>query len=305
MTSSTEAIRNPLEDAVAVLNEAGLPQLSALFDNVEEDKRAPAVRSAILSVLNDLEAHYHDPAVFSADLRALNALKELWKAWNPQGRFDAPVLSLEEKLELAAKAVGDAGHAFKVSDPTLARVAFFQIGSRLNSLNREQFSRDMVAIKSLVAVFKHPQRSPVVTVLDKLPDSTRKGMRCDARCTECCGVVAVSEEDLQRVMKHARDNGIKPRAQGLLCPYFQEGRCAVHSVRPAICQAFGYHSGLPCPRGYNVNMDLKKDPATKHWVKDPEGEKAFFHFLGEAGPLTRFLHEALLEQEPEGQQVTA
>ena len=60
------------------------------------------------------------------------------------------------------------------------------------------------------------------------------------------------------MVRYARFNGIRPRAQGVTCPWFQEGRCAVHPVRPRVCQLFGHSEKLLCKHGYNVNLPERK-----------------------------------------------
>jgi Fe-S-cluster containining protein len=40
------------------------------------------------------------------------------------------------------------------------------------------------------------------------------------------------------------------------CPFYQNGGCAIHPVRPLVCRLFGHSADalMTCPRGYNVNM---------------------------------------------------
>lgn len=80
-------------------------------------------------------------------------------------------------------------------------------------------------------------------------------MRCDQGCDECCGIVGVTRVEYDQVAEHAARKGIQPVRQGTTCPWFQEGRCAVYEVRPAVCRSFGHHSQMVCPRGYNADMD--------------------------------------------------
>lgn len=284
-------MNNMIDMAAAALRQAKLDQVAWMLEGATEDKRVQAIRDAIGSVLNDMQTHYQDPGIFGADLAALNKLASAWSEAIGAAPFSQAVLSYDQKLASAAEALARAGHPNHVTDSTTAGIALRAIGTRLDFSNREQFLKDIDALKALTLVLKHPHRTPVLTTPAKLPS-----MRCDSSCTKCCGVVAVSEEDLQRVLKYARDNGIKPVEQGLYCPFFQSGRCAVHPVRPRICQAFGHHTSLCCPRGYNVNMDV--DSRGK---LDETGKNNFFRFLNGGGPATRLLHEALFDQEPEGE----
>lgn len=115
---------------------------------------------------------------------------------------------------------------------------------------------------------KPPHRLPV------LPE-----MRCDDGCGDCCGPVPVTEEEYARVRRFARERNLKPLAQGITCPWYQGGRCAVHAVRPFPCRLFGHTDDMPCSRGYNVNID-------------PELEEGLVVAHGKP---TRMLHEALGE----------
>jgi hypothetical protein len=84
-------------------------------------------------------------------------------------------------------------------------------------------------------------------------------MRCDRDCGQCCKVVIVTTAELNRAKQYAESCGIKPKRQGGRCPWYQKGQCAVHSVRPLICQLYG-HLDVPemiCPRGYNVNLSQR------------------------------------------------
>jgi len=80
-------------------------------------------------------------------------------------------------------------------------------------------------------------------------------MQCDDGCGDCCGFVPVTQKQLDRVVRFAKENGITPVEQGERCPLYQGGRCSVYPVRPPICVAFGHSERLPCSRGYNTNVD--------------------------------------------------
>lgn len=79
-------------------------------------------------------------------------------------------------------------------------------------------------------------------------------MKCDTDCGGCCGVVLCKEGEFQKVTEYAAEKGLTPIKQGLTCPWYQEGTCAVYPVRPGICRLFGHTEGLECKRGYNVNV---------------------------------------------------
>jgi Fe-S-cluster containining protein len=86
-----------------------------------------------------------------------------------------------------------------------------------------------------------------------LADKLLPEMRCDKGCDFCCTVAAASPSEYDRVLAYAKAHGLKPRKQGVLCPWYQGGRCAVHPVRPLVCRVFGHAPDLVCPRGYNTN----------------------------------------------------
>ena len=79
-------------------------------------------------------------------------------------------------------------------------------------------------------------------------------MRCDAGCSDCCGPVITSRPEYDRVIEYATANGISPVDNGITCPWFQQGRCAVHAARPTVCRLFGHSDRLVCSKGYNVNV---------------------------------------------------
>ena len=105
---------------------------------------------------------------------------------------------------------------------------------------------------------------------------------CDADCRGCCETaMPVPEAEMVRVVAYANERGIAPQsAEPGLCPWYQGGRCAVHEVRPTMCQLFG-HVDTPwttCPKGYN------SEPCPDQLVRDA---------MIQIGAPTRYLHEAL------------
>ncbi len=82
-------------------------------------------------------------------------------------------------------------------------------------------------------------------------------MRCDDGCGACCGVVPAGYDEYNAIIEYALAHGIKPIAQGVTCPFYQEGKCTVYPVRPTMCHVFGHVKEMPCVKGYNVNVDPK------------------------------------------------
>lgn len=73
----------------------------------------------------------------------------------------------------------------------------------------------------------------------------------------CCGPVPISEHELKRIKKKVKSMPPKLRSslqnqnryEGTCIFYdLEHDRCGIHSARPDICRAFGYHKNLTCFR---------------------------------------------------------
>ncbi len=95
-------------------------------------------------------------------------------------------------------------------------------------------------------------------------------MRCDAACGECCGVVPVTEADFHRVERYVLAHSVPILDQGLTCPFFQGGTCAVYTSRPMVCRLFGHVERMTCPRGYNTNID---EDAANMWCNSAHRDR--------------------------------
>lgn len=84
-------------------------------------------------------------------------------------------------------------------------------------------------------------------------------MRCDAGCGLCCGAAPTIQSEFDSVAAYAKTHGITPRRQGVACPFYQDGTCAVYAARPTVCRWFGHTEHMQCPKGYNVNVTPKMD----------------------------------------------
>jgi Fe-S-cluster containining protein len=114
--------------------------------------------------------------------------------------------------------------------------------------------------------------------LAKLKLPTFPSMTCEKFCGDCCGPVFVSDKQLKRIQQYIAQHNIVPKDQGLTCPFYQRGVCAIYEVRPRICQAFGHVPKLQCSRGHNVNVDNVRE--VDRW-------------LLEEGKATKMLHSLL------------
>jgi len=83
-------------------------------------------------------------------------------------------------------------------------------------------------------------------------------MRCDDDCGECCGIVPVTLQELEAVDRYRATNGIEAQRNGVTCPFFQGGRCAVYEARPSVCRLFGHTPKMRCPRGYRPVKDVAR-----------------------------------------------
>lgn len=84
-------------------------------------------------------------------------------------------------------------------------------------------------------------------------------MQCDAGCGKCCGPVPVRRMEFQVIEEFIAARGIEPVAQGLTCPLYLGGTCAVYEVRPMLCRVYGHLAGMNCPHGYNVNIPRQRE----------------------------------------------
>ncbi|OUQ85633.1 zinc/iron-chelating domain-containing protein [Brevibacillus brevis] len=73
----------------------------------------------------------------------------------------------------------------------------------------------------------------------------------------CCGPVPITEKEFKMVHKKLKalpnklrdDLKNQPRMFGTCIFYdMQKDQCGIHSVRPEVCRAFGYHKDLVCFR---------------------------------------------------------
>jgi Fe-S-cluster containining protein len=103
-------------------------------------------------------------------------------------------------------------------------------------------------------------------------------MRCDDGCGACCGPAPITSAELEELRDYVLRNNIPIQDQGITCPAYLNGRCAVYEVRPMVCRLFGHVEGLACERGYNTNIP----------------EEQVGRFLNGRGEATHVTHELLL-----------
>lgn len=85
-------------------------------------------------------------------------------------------------------------------------------------------------------------------------------MQCDVGCGKCCGPVLCSEAEYAAVARHVREHRVTPKRQGPdVCPFYQNGQCAVYDARPVPCQLFGHIPAMTCCNGHNVNISKSRE----------------------------------------------
>ena len=89
---------------------------------------------------------------------------------------------------------------------------------------------------------------------------------CRPGCTDCCGPVPWSPEELARIdvpigAEWVEIKGVRALTvvDALRCPFAQGGRCVVYDRRPFMCRLFGSVAGEPrltCPHGCHPGKPL-------------------------------------------------
>jgi Fe-S-cluster containining protein len=69
----------------------------------------------------------------------------------------------------------------------------------------------------------------------------------------------VNKQEMAAIEEFVIESGIKPLPQGITCPFFQAGSCAIYEVRPFVCRFFGHTPRMQCVKGYNVNVNPKRE----------------------------------------------
>jgi Fe-S-cluster containining protein len=85
-------------------------------------------------------------------------------------------------------------------------------------------------------------------------DKMLPAMACEKGCGECCTVVSCNTPEFDRIREYARVHGVTPRKQGITCPFYQDGGCAVYEARPFACRFYGHTPHMRCVRGHNTNV---------------------------------------------------
>lgn len=107
-------------------------------------------------------------------------------------------------------------------------------------------------------------------------------MECRDDCGECCGPVMAKDWEYQRLMSLVEKKGLTPLRQGLTCPWYQHGQCAMYEARPFVCRLFGHSDRLVCCHGLNVNLPAAEERRiTDAYLGDGDVKRS------------RWLHEAL------------
>lgn len=79
---------------------------------------------------------------------------------------------------------------------------------------------------------------------------------CQGKCAESCGPVPMGRIEWQSV---CRAGGERKGGDDLICPYLENERCSVYSVRPFLCRLWGVVEAMPCPWGCKPERMLTAD----------------------------------------------
>jgi hypothetical protein len=117
-------------------------------------------------------------------------------------------------------------------------------------------------------------------------------------CGACCGPVTARPEEVKRIKRFVEGNGVTWQADAVeegtisfACGFLRpqaDGtyQCAVHSVRPWACRAFGVIEEMPCPLFPEAAVaSVPRHKAVLLRLIDPEDKYLGEHF--EAGYLNR------------------
>ena len=104
-------------------------------------------------------------------------------------------------------------------------------------------------------------------------------VRCQGRCQESCGPIAMSHEEDERLRARgitvpSMVDTVRAMEEGeeYWCPALRDGACTVHDVRPAICRLWGATRSMPCPHG-----------CTPEDALSPEESREVLHLAARAG----------------------
>jgi len=100
-------------------------------------------------------------------------------------------------------------------------------------------------------------RDAIQRLRDQIPT-----FRCIVGCTDCCGPVTASSEEVARLPVKSDAEHAAALAD-LSCPYLGKQGCEVYEERPLICRMFGTTPSLRCPNGqrpvYMLDESVEKE----------------------------------------------
>ena len=117
-------------------------------------------------------------------------------------------------------------------------------------------------------------------------------------CGACCGPVTARPEEVKRIRKYVKENGVEWQAEpvepgtiSFACGFLRKHgdgsyACAVHEVRPWTCRAFGVIKEMPCPLFPEAAVEsIPRQKAQELRLVDPGDRYLGEHF--EPGYLAR------------------
>lgn len=104
---------------------------------------------------------------------------------------------------------------------------------------------------------------------------------CVSNCGDCCTITGGNEAEYQAVNEYAAAHNITPIRQGIRCPWYQGGQCAVYPVRPMVCRLYGHTPKMTCSFGHNCFITPRRE------------RKIMGEYVDSYGSSPRFLHEVV------------
>lgn len=107
---------------------------------------------------------------------------------------------------------------------------------------------------------------------------------CERGCTSCCGRILVAADEWERIVAYRRARNLPVLTirtdDPTLCPYVQEGRCAIYEVRPLICRLYGTTKGMRCPKGRRPRKLLPREVVDGLLLAQKQRVGGRFAFVG-------------------------
>lgn len=95
---------------------------------------------------------------------------------------------------------------------------------------------------------------------------------CRRLCVDSCGPIVYHAREKERMAAVA--GAREPDLQRLVCGYFEDGACAAHQARPALCRLYGVVRAMRCRYGC----------VPERWLSDEEAQAILVKLREIGGP---------------------